>query len=95
MRESILQILKDYYTSFHEKNLTSIRFFIANERWRRLPLPRNYMDPKLFNLLANLPNDYSRLSALFGSQRDSLDYENMSLDEIIQKNSALSSFGIY
>lgn len=92
MRESILQLLKEYYTTFHEKNLTSIRFFIANERWRRLPLPRNYMDPKLLSLLSNFPDDFSRLSALFGSQKETMDYNNMSLDDIIKKNSALSSF---
>ena len=94
MRENILQLLKEYYTNFHEKNLTSIRFFIANERWRRLPLPQNYMDSRLLNLLSHFPDDFTRLSALFGSQRDTLDYDNMSLDDIIKKNSALSSFSI-
>lgn len=69
------------------------RFFISNEKWRRLPLPSNYKEPKLMNLLSNFPEDNTDLSALFGNKlQNQSNLEEMSLEEIMKKNSALSSF---
>ena len=78
-----------------EKWIIVNRFFISNEKWKRLPLQSNYKEPKLMNLLSNFPEDNTQLPALFGNNtQNQSNLEEMSLEEIIKKNSALSSFSI-
>jgi len=55
LREGLLNRLKAYYAHFHNSSLQNLRDMISAEEWRRLPLPLDYKNPVLVELLRNFP----------------------------------------
>jgi hypothetical protein len=72
--------------------LNNIKSVLATEEWKRLPLPRNYKQQSLLNLLAQFPNVQQKVRAIFRSSKSNV-IESLSLDDIKKLNSPLTSFG--
>jgi len=90
--DTLLERLKEYYNHFHQNHLNNIKSVLATEEWKRLPLPRNYKQQSLLNLLAQFPNVQQKVRAIFRSSKSNV-IESLSLDDIKKLNSPLTSFG--
>lgn len=66
---------------------------METEEWKRMPLPKNYRDQGLINLLSQFPN-HEKLQSIINVNSSNI-YENMSLEEIRKAVSPLTSFGIF
>ena len=64
---------------------------IQTEEWKRLPLPKNYKQQNLLNLLSHFPNVQDKVKSVFGVPKSNI-IESMTLEDIKKLNSPLTSF---
>lgn len=66
---------------------------ISEEEWRRLPLPENYKQPVLVQLLKQFPQVQLQLQDLLKVEAEPEKIANINIKTVPKMTSALSSFG--